>query len=432
MKHFTHALSCHVLFGYIRMLLYVILFGACFILIPKAYSQEIGSDTTALRIHTVRVFIGVDVPYQDYIKTEIPFVNYVRDRNQAQIYIMLTPQGTGSGGTEYTITLYGQQEYAQMSDTFKFTAKPMDSEDVIRKGIVRILKMGLMRYVAKTPLADNISIHYKKKVKPAEVVDKWNYWVFNSRLNTFLSGETSNNILNLYGSLSASRVTPDLKIHFSIGTNYNKKRFIIDSTTITSTSKSRSFYSLVVKSLGEHFSIGINGEGYSSTYANTKYSILIAPAIEYSIFPYSEYTRREIKFLYKAGYENAHYIEETIYDKTYENLIKESLSLIYGVKKKWGSISATIKGSHYFHDFSKNRLTINNYLSLNLFGGFNLNVFGSVSMIHDQLSLPKGGATEEEILLQRREFETQYNYYVSIGLGYTFGSIYSNVVNPRF
>jgi len=44
----------------------------------------------------------------------------------------------------------------------------------------------------------------------------------------------------------------------------------------------------------------------------------------------------------------------------------------------------------------------------------------------------KGGATTEEILLHRKELETQYQYYISFGLSYTFGSIYNNVVNPRF
>jgi len=53
-------------------------------------------------------------------------------------------------------------------------------------------------------------------------------------------------------------------------------------------------------------------------------------------------------------------------------------------------------------------------------------------MIHDQLSLPKGEATLEQVLLRRTMLETNYNYYFSIGLSYTFGSIYSNVVNPRF
>lgn len=53
-------------------------------------------------------------------------------------------------------------------------------------------------------------------------------------------------------------------------------------------------------------------------------------------------------------------------------------------------------------------------------------------MIHDQLALQKGDLSQEDVLLQRKQLSTQYNYYVSIGLRYTFGSIFSSVVNPRF
>jgi hypothetical protein len=53
-------------------------------------------------------------------------------------------------------------------------------------------------------------------------------------------------------------------------------------------------------------------------------------------------------------------------------------------------------------------------------------------MIHDQLSLPKEDIATEEILLQRKQLATQYQYWASIGFSYTFGSIYNNIVNPRF
>jgi hypothetical protein len=42
------------------------------------------------------------------------------------------------------------------------------------------------------------------------------------------------------------------------------------------------------------------------------------------------------------------------------------------------------------------------------------------------------GASLEDVLLMRKQLATSYEYYFSIGLSYTFGSIYSNVVNPRF
>jgi len=59
-------------------------------------------------------------------------------------------------------------------------------------------------------------------------------------------------------------------------------------------------------------------------------------------------------------------------------------------------------------------------------------LYGQYSVVHDQLSLPKGDATTEQILLQRKQLETQFQYNASIGLTYTFGSIYNNIVNPRF
>lgn len=61
-----------------------------------------------------------------------------------------------------------------------------------------------------------------------------------------------------------------------------------------------------------------------------------------------------------------------------------------------------------------------------------MNLYGNYSIIHDQLGLTKGAVSAEEVLLQRKELETQYSYYVSFGGSYTFGSIYNNVVNPRF
>jgi hypothetical protein len=57
---------------------------------------------------------------------------------------------------------------------------------------------------------------------------------------------------------------------------------------------------------------------------------------------------------------------------------------------------------------------------------------GSVSRIHDQLYLRAGEATDEEILLRRRQLATSYRYRFSAGVSYTFGSMFNNVVNTRF
>ena len=87
--------------------------------------------------------------------------------------------------------------------------------------------------------------------------------------------------------------------------------------------------------------------------------------------------------------------------------------------------------SQYLSDFSKNRAALTGNTGIRVFRGLSVSVLGSVSHIADQLNLPKGGVTDEEILLRLRELSTSFQYFVSLGLSYTFGSIYSNVVNPR-
>ena len=76
----------------------------------------------------------------DYIKREIPFINYVRDLKDAQIYIINTSQQTGSGGWEYTYFLEGQHEFSGMSDTVSVSTMPDDSDDMRRQKQVSILK----------------------------------------------------------------------------------------------------------------------------------------------------------------------------------------------------------------------------------------------------------------------------------------------------
>lgn len=403
----------------------------CIFFSSLSFAQEVKNDSNEMQRNATKVFLDFD-DYQEYIKTEIPFVNYVRDRKEAQVHILLTEQETGSSGTEYTLTFIGQQSYVGLDDTLKYVSKQMDTEEIIRSGIARTIKIGLVRYISKTPLADDLSIEYRQRTDPTAVVDKWDYWVFTIDTDTDLNEEESRKELSLDGSFSADRVTPYWKIALDISTDYNHEEYKTDKRTISCNTRSHEFEGLIVKSLGEHWSAGIYGSARSSLFSNTKFSWNIAPAIEYDVFPYSESTRREFRILYKAGYTDIRYDEETIYDKIREDLYDESLSGTIELKEKWGSVSTTLEGSHYFHDFNKNQLRLHCDINLRLFEGLSLNLHGNISRIHDQLSLPKEGATEEEILLNKKQLATQFDHFLSIGFRYTFGSIYSNVVNPRF
>jgi hypothetical protein len=79
-----------------------------------------------------------------------------------------------------------------------------------------------------------------------------------------------------------------------------------------------------------------------------------------------------------------------------------------------------------------NKFKLSGNLSVRLIKGLSLTVDGRYSMVHDQLGLRKGDVSLEELLLRRTELASNYSYQVRIGLSYSFGSVYSNVVNPRF
>ncbi|HDL19256.1 MAG TPA: hypothetical protein ENH29_09390 [Bacteroidetes bacterium] len=411
---------------------FVFLFMAGLIFISTALAQETENNEVELQDKAIKVYLDVSPYSEDHIKREIAFVNYVRDRKQAQVYIMLTTQRTGSGGTENTIFFIGQKNLTGKNDTLKYVSQQSDTEEIMRDGIVKVLKAGLIQYVAKTPLFKDISISYKKKSEIEKVKDKWNYWVFNIGSNGFFNGQESSKSFSINSSLSADRITPDWKISLRLSTDYNENRYSFGDYSAKIVRRSHDFNSLIVKSLGSHWSAGFFGSVESSIYSNTKIGFNAAPALEYDLFPYSESTRREFRFLYRLGYANIHYEEETIFDKLNDHLFMESLSATFVVKEKWGSVTTSLRGSHYFHDFSKNHLGLNSNLNLRLFQGFSINLFGSVSLVNDQLGLRKSDYSTEDILLNRKELSTSYTYFAMIGLNYQFGSIFSNVVNPRF
>ena len=136
--------------------------------------------------------------------------------------------------------------------------------------------------------------------------------------------------------------------------------------------------------------------------------------------------------LYGVGSSYRIYNDTTIYDKTEELLWQQSLQVAYEVREKWGSINVSLEGSNFFHDFSKNRLQLSGFISVRVLKGLSVRLRGGVARINDQLSLVRGEASEAEILLQLQELATAYNIEGEVGVTYTFGSIYNNIVNPRF
>ncbi|RLE08513.1 MAG: hypothetical protein DRJ06_04420, partial [Candidatus Aminicenantes bacterium] len=262
--------------------------------------------------------------------------------------------------------------------------------------------------------------------------DPWKFWIFSLSLEGNFQGEESRKTRSLEVNFSANKVTPEIKIRLGFSGEFDRRKYIYEEETIKTASDEKNFTGMVVKSLTGHWSAGAWVEAESSTYKNMDLYFTVAPAVEFNIFPYSESTRRQLRLLYRIGLIQNDYNEKTIFGKLKETLYNESLTTTLEIREPWGSMSASLEGSHYFHDFSKNRLQLRGFLSFRVFRGLSVDIRGRYERIHDQLSLPVGEASLDEVLLKIKELQTAYDYYFSIGFRYTFGSVYSNVVNPRF
>ena len=371
---------------------------------------------------------------RDYIRTEIEYVNYVTQRQDADIHILMTGQRTGSGGREYSLTFIGQNVFLGVNDTLVFTTTPTETRDQTRQKMVWSLQLGLVPYLSKTSIAENLSISFIKPRKyPIQMIeDKWKNWVFRVSGSSYLYEEETRQSIQLRGGFDISRVTEDWKINFSINSRYNEDNFNYEEDSYSSIRRDNGVKASVIRSLTDHWSVGVRSGISSETFRNIDLGISFGPGIEYNIFPYSQSTRRQLRFTYTLGPKYTNYTEETIFSKEDEKTFSESLTISFDLEQTWGGVNSYLTGSHYFHDFSKRRVQLGGRINLNLVRGLSLSINGRISMINDQLYLPAESATVEEILLKRKQLATQYDYQGSIGFSYTFGSIYSNIVNPRF
>lgn len=384
----------------------------------------------------LRVFLDCNSCDFDYLRREVPFVNYVRDRTEADVHVLVTTRGTGGGGTEYTFSFIGLARFAGVDDELKYVAAQTDTSDERRTGYTHVFKLGLVRYVSSTDLAEYLQLVYRApegKMTAIPERDPWNFWIFRVRGSGSVSTEQSSSSRNFSSSASANRTTEDWKIAISTNLNFRTNRYTLsDGELLSDAAHDHNGTIQVVKSIGPHWSVMGRTRVSSTTFLNQDLWTRTGVGVEYSVFPYEESSRRELIVQFTTGVNRFDYIETTIYGKDAETVTDGTLVGAFHVRQPWGTSGVSAETALYFHDPARHRFVLNGDLDVRLFKGFSLNLEGSASRIYDQLYLKAGDATDEEILLRRRQLATSYRYRFSVGLSYTFGSIFNSVVNPRF
>jgi hypothetical protein len=373
-----------------------------------------------------------------YFRTELTLVDWVSDRAASDVHVIATSLGTGAGGSEVTLEFIGRNALAALTDRHVFRTTPDASADERRREFLRVLRLGLVRYLLAADQAGALSLNAAEVDADEEDVgttehDPWNLWIFNIEGNGSLSGESRELSYDVGAQVSASRTTADWKFRYEIGFEIDRTTFELDDgEEFTAKRDGWDSEMLLVRSLSAHWSVGGELENWSSKTSNLDYRARLAPAIEWNYYPYTEATQRQFVVLYTIGYNRFNYVEETIYDRTEESRFDHRLQVGYEARQPWGEAYLSGTASSYLHDWGLNRFGINGGFSVRLARGLELDVYGGYERVRDQITLRKGDASDEEIFLRLRELATGYEANLEVGLSYTFGSFLNTIVNPRF
>jgi hypothetical protein len=398
-------------------------------LLPAVVS---GQDTGG----KLKVFLDCENCFGDYIREEIDLVEYLRDPAEADVQIIVTPSETASGGLERAVGLIGLGRLRGIDFTTRAITESGDSEDTQRQRLATAITIGLLNYISSEGVKGGLEVevqHTPQVGQTGPAVDRWNFWVMSIQGQVSMNGEESSREFSVSGDLGADRITDEWKITMGLEVEYEREDFDLDEDEpLRAIRNERDFDALVAKSLNDHWSLGGRTSMESSTFENIAFRTFLGPAIEYNFFPYSQYTRRQLRVGYAVGPYIANYREPTLFFTTSDRMAQQQASVTLDQREPWGTLQAEIEYQTFIPQPSRYNIQLEGDINIRLARGLSLSIEGSTSRLRDQLSIPLEEATDEEVLLRLRRLQSGYEYNLQIGLTYTFGSIFNTIVNPRF
>ncbi|MBG50236.1 MAG: hypothetical protein CML05_18280 [Pseudozobellia sp.] len=407
------------------------LFYFILILSPTiAASQEIEDEKKA----PMRLYINCNCD-KNFLRQEIKYVGHVRDQAQANITLFIFDIANGSGGRTFNLEFKGLGDYEAIASKLTYDTSTNMTSDEIRKGMLKKVQSGLLPYVLTSGLAEDVTYTVNQsgmaEVQEIDFTDPWNNWIFEVFGSADLGKESSRKDFKYRLGFQSDHVTDNWRIRTDVGLFQSNSEYETDGVLYTSERFRYNADGSIVRSISDHWSTGIFSGLRHDTFTNLDFKYYVQPAIEYNIYPYKEVLRREIVFAYKIGYFHNDYIETTIFNKLTEGIYDHSLDMQVRYRQQWGNIYAHIRGSSFLSDFTKNRLQLNSNVNVRLVKGLAVRFASRYEIIRDQINLPGGDASIEDVLLQQKQIATDYELGFSVGLSYTFGSAFNNVINTR-
>jgi len=388
----------------------------------KAYSQT----------DRIKVFLSCNCD-DSYIKQNTLLLDYVRDRTLSDIEVFVFDISNASGGRNFTFEYNGKNDFQNKENKISTDITQNLTFNEAREVLLKTYKMGMVHFLQNTVFQNQVDVSFNDQMDiPQEMsFDQWKNWVFEISGSFNFENEESINEEEYNMGFDIDRVTEMWRVRSYFRQRRAVKFYSGDEEDYTSERNSTYFSGSLVKSISDHFSTGIFGTYQNDTFSNYKSFFNFSPALEYNFIPYNEVLTREVTLAYKLGYNFYEYLEETLYGFLDQKMFNQSLTLNLRFREKWGSIYSYMVASQFLDQPDQNRLTLNNNINLRIVRGLSLRISGSFQLIRDQINLPKGEASIEDLLLRQRQISTNYQNRISMGLSYTFGSIFNNIVNTR-
>lgn len=384
------------------------------------------------------VFLDCESCDDNFVKQELAYVNYTVDPIRAKVQVLVNNQWLGGGGRLMRFQFIGRGPFEGDQFSIDFLVDPQNTNLERNEGIVATLKQGLVPFMVKNGEASRLQINVanapdqdesaESKADAPGFLDQWIYEVY-SRFD--FNTESNRRTLDFRYGLNLNYITDEWRVRIRPRFFYQERFVRNDEQDITFVRRDNEISTAVINSLGDHWAVGFFYNWNQSTFRNIKLGQFISPAIEYSIFPYSEAITKEFTVSYRIGLLNNQYLQETVFLKTAEQFTQQSLAVRLNLRERWGNVNIEIEGANFLEDFKKNRINLEADISVRVIKGLSFSIGGNYEVVNNQISLPRGDATLEEILLGQRQLATSFEASLNFGVTYTFGALYNNTVNTR-
>jgi hypothetical protein len=233
-----------------------------------------------------RVFLDCSRCDEDYLRKEITFIDYVRNREDADVHVLVTTQDTGGGGRQWTVKFIGLGAYQGVEQTLIYN-QPQSGD--ARRDACR-----LRRSVQARGWCDTLE-HGARRSAARHLQGAEGQAIGTS--SSRIRGTTGSSAINaggdvngeelssgraFRGSFSANRTTDDWRMSFRAARTIATAKFLSRTRTAARDDSQRvrdmNLNGLVVKSLTQHWSLGLVGSVNSQTFRNFDVRTRIARA----------------------------------------------------------------------------------------------------------------------------------------------------------